>query len=71
MKSGTDAGKTCAKNGPFSLSFCQIVALMLPHLSAFEGLLCFLLVEMKLALAQEEESRRTVHGGRRRRAGEE
>jgi hypothetical protein len=39
VKSGTDAGKNCAKNGPFSLTFCQIVALMLPHRSQFEGLL--------------------------------
>jgi hypothetical protein len=39
VKSGTDAGKTCAKNGPFSLRFSQIVALMLPHRSRFVGLL--------------------------------
>jgi hypothetical protein len=25
--------KVVAKNGPFSLAFCQIVALMLPHRS--------------------------------------
>ena len=31
------------KNGPFSLRFSQIVALMLPHRSRFAGLLCFLL----------------------------
>jgi hypothetical protein len=39
VKSGTDAGKTCAKNGPFSLTFCQMVTLMLPHRSRFAGLL--------------------------------
>jgi len=27
------------KNGPFSLTFCQIVALMLPHRSWFAGFL--------------------------------
>ena len=31
--------KVVAKNGPFSLTFCQIVALMLPHRSVFAGLL--------------------------------
>ena len=48
---------------PFSLPFCQIVALMLPHRSRFAGLLCFLFLGMKLALSQEEESQCTVHGG--------
>jgi hypothetical protein len=31
--------KVVAKNGPFSLTFCQIVALMLPHRSVFAGCL--------------------------------
>jgi hypothetical protein len=31
--------KVVEKNGPFSLTFCQIVALMLPHRSRFAGLL--------------------------------
>jgi hypothetical protein len=29
--------KVVEKNGPFSLTFCQIVALMLPHRSLFAG----------------------------------
>jgi len=44
VKSGTDAGKNCAKNGPFSLVFSQIVALMLPHRSVFAGLLLVAIV---------------------------
>jgi hypothetical protein len=35
-----------AKNGPFSLTFCQIVALMLPHRSVVAGRLDELLVAM-------------------------
>jgi hypothetical protein len=31
--------KVMAKKGPFSLAFCQIAALMLPHRSVFAGLL--------------------------------
>jgi hypothetical protein len=31
--------KVVEKNGPFSLLFCQIVALMLPHRSVFAGCL--------------------------------
>jgi hypothetical protein len=31
--------KVVEKNGPFSLTFCQIVALMLPHRSVFAGCL--------------------------------
>jgi hypothetical protein len=31
--------KVVAKNGPLSLVFCQIVALMLPHRSVFAGCL--------------------------------
>jgi hypothetical protein len=31
--------KVVEKNGPFSLTFCQIVALMLPHRSVFAGVL--------------------------------
>jgi len=52
--------KVVAKNGPFSLTFCQMVALMLPHRSVFAGFvgshLVSSFVEMKLALSQEEES---------------
>jgi hypothetical protein len=44
VKSGTDAGKNCAKNGPFSLTFGQIVALILPHCSWFAGLLLVAIV---------------------------
>jgi hypothetical protein len=29
--------KVVAKNGPFSLTFCQIVTLMLPHRSVVAG----------------------------------
>jgi hypothetical protein len=31
--------KVVEKNGPFALSFYQVVALMLPHRSRFAGLL--------------------------------
>ena len=33
------AENVATKKGPFSLSFCQIVALMFPHRSVFVGLL--------------------------------
>ena len=35
-----------AKNGPFSLTFCQIVALMFPHRSVVAGRLDELVVAM-------------------------
>jgi hypothetical protein len=38
--------KVVAKNGLFSLTFCQIVALMLPHHSVVAGRLDELLVAM-------------------------
>jgi hypothetical protein len=37
------AGEVVEKNGPFSLLFCQIVALMLPHRNVFAGLLLVVL----------------------------
>jgi hypothetical protein len=40
--------KVVAKNGPFSLMFCQIVALMFPHRSVVAGRLDELLVTMVL-----------------------
>jgi hypothetical protein len=60
--------KVVAKNGPFSLTFCQIVALMLLHRSVFAGCLLVAIlfppfVEMKVALSMEEESQRTFQGG--------
>jgi hypothetical protein len=59
--------KLVAKNGPFSLTFCQIVALILPQRSVLVGLLVAILFpplfEMKLALSREEESQCTFQGG--------
>src|SRR5262249_17648537 len=63
--------KVVAKNDPFSLTFCQIVALMLPHRSVWVGFLLLVailfppLFEMKLALSGEEESQCTFQGGDR------
>ena len=63
--------KVVEKNGPFSLTFFQIVALMLPHRSVVTGLLfgshlMSSFVEMKLALSQEEESQRAFQRGNTR-----
>jgi len=50
-RSLNSTGKCLEKSGPFSLTFCQIVALMFPHRSVVAGRLdewlvaiCFLLV---------------------------
>ena len=57
--------KVVAKNGPFSLVFRHIMALMLPQRSVREGFLLLIailfppLFEMKLALSGEEESQGT------------
>jgi hypothetical protein len=48
------------------VTFCQIVALILPHRSVFAVCCCshrVSAIEMKLALSQEEESQCTVHRG--------
>lgn len=61
-------GKVVAKNHPFSLVFSQIVALIFIHRSWFAGFLLFVAIslppwlEMKLALAQAEESQGTFRG---------
>ena len=39
--------KVVAKNGPFSLTFCQIVAVMLPHRSSVAGRLDEMLVAIE------------------------
>jgi hypothetical protein len=52
--------KVFAKNGPFSLAFCQMVALMLPHRSVFGivvgSIYVSSFVELNLALSRKEES---------------
>lgn len=59
--------KVVEKNGPFSLTFCQIVAYVATS-QCVRGLFVgshrvSSSVEMKLALSQEEESQRTFQGG--------
>ena len=39
MRHGEQGLKVVEKNGPFSLTICQMVALMLPHRSVFAGCL--------------------------------
>ena len=44
MRHGEQGLKVVEKNGPFSLTICQMVALMLPHRRVFAGLLVAILV---------------------------
>jgi hypothetical protein len=61
--------KVVEKNGPCSPTFCQMVAVF--NVAAPQRVRGFVvgshlvssLLEMKLALSQEEESQRAVHGG--------
>ena len=53
--------KVVAKNGPFSLTFCQVVTLMFPHHSVVSGRL-----DDWVALSQEEERHHTGHSGHAR-----
>lgn len=56
--------KGCWKNGPFSLTLCQIMALMFPHRSVVAGRLDELWVALffpplwifKISLSREEET---------------
>ncbi|MDR4469870.1 MAG: hypothetical protein MRJ68_16495 [Nitrospira sp.] len=67
--------KVVAKNGPFSLVFCQIVALMFPHRSVVAGRLDWWLVAVvcppcvTVSLSREEETPHSSQGKREAEAG--
>jgi hypothetical protein len=50
--------KVVAKNGPFSLTFCQIVALMFPHRSVVAGCLDELLLAISFPPVRRDKPAR-------------